>query len=147
MIASEFTLALEQVDAYQFRVLFDKPEQFELRTDEPPPLGRNAGPNAARLLAAAIANCLAASFIFCAARKTGVKLDRVRAQVKVQIVRNENKRLRVGRVEVWIDPGIEAGQREALRPCIGLFEDFCTVTESVRKGVDVVVKVEGFDNE
>jgi uncharacterized OsmC-like protein len=49
------------------------------------------------VLAAAIGNCLSASLVFCAARKAGVKLSRVSAEVKVQIVRNENKRLRVGR--------------------------------------------------
>lgn len=144
MVVNEFTIGIEQVRDYEFRVRFDKPQFAELIMDEPPPLGRDAGPNAARVLAAAIGNCLCASLVFCAARKAGVKMTRVRAAVKVQIVRNENKRLRVGRVEVTIDPGLEPAELAQAAQCRDLFEDFCTVTESIRHGVDVQVAVQGF---
>lgn len=143
MLVSEFTIGIEQVKDYEFHVRFDKPEFAPLVMDEPPPLGRNAGPNAARVLAAAIGNCLSASLVFCAARRAGLKLERVRTEVKVQIVRNENKRLRVGAVEILIDPGLGEQERDRLAECIPLFEDFCTVTESVRRGIDVRVKVKG----
>ncbi|MGC8792398.1 MAG: OsmC family protein [Bryobacteraceae bacterium] len=145
MIVGEFTISIEQVKDYEFHVRFDKAEFAPLVMDEPPPLGRHAGPNAARVLAAAIGNCLSASLVFCAARRAGIKLENVRTQVKVQMVRNENKRLRVGTVEVTIDPGLGEEERARLRECIGLFEDFCTVTESVRAGMDVRVKVKGFE--
>lgn len=147
MVVSEFTIGIEQVRDYEFHVRFDKPEFAPLAMDEPPPLGRNAGPNAARVLAAAIGNCLSASLVFCAARRAGLKLERLRTEVKVQIVRNENKRLRVGAVEITIDPGLGEHERARLAQCIPLFEDFCTVTESVRHGLDVKVKVKGFDAE
>lgn len=144
MVVSEFTIDIEQAKDYEFHVHFDKPEFATLVMDEPPPLGRRAGPNAARVLAAAVGNCLSASLVFCAARRAGLKLERLRASVKVQIVRNENKRLRVGAVEVTIDPGLAEHERDRLAECLPLFEDFCTVTESVRRGLDVKVNVKGF---
>ena len=47
-----FTLELEQLQDYEFRVRFDWPDVAELRLDEPEPLGRSSGPNAARLIGA-----------------------------------------------------------------------------------------------
>ncbi len=143
MVVSEFAIRIEQIQDYEFRVRFDKPQHADLVLDEPPPLGRDAGPNPARVLAAAIADCLCASLVFCAHRKLGLRLTHAGAEVKVQIVRNENKRLRIGRVEVVIDPGLEAEDLEKLRPCLGVFEDFCTVTQSIRQGLDVRVGVKG----
>jgi hypothetical protein len=32
-------------------------------------------------------------------------------------------------------------ERERVAPCLDLFEDFCTVTESIRRGVEVRVAV------
>ena len=139
-VVSEFTLKVERVDGYEFRVRFDKEHYPEMRLDEPPPLGRDAAPNPARVLAVAIANCLAASLLFCMnrARKP---LDGISAVVRMSMVRNESKRLRIGRVEVVLHPAIEGGM-EALAPCLDTFEEFCVVTQSVRAGIPVEVRVE-----
>ncbi len=145
MVVSEFAIRIQQIQDYEFQVRFDKPQYADLVLDEPPPLGRDAGPNPARTLAAAIGDCLCASLVFCAQRKLGLKLTQLTAEVKVQIVRNENKRLRVGRVQVTLDPGLDADGLEKLKPCLGLFEDFCTVTQSIRQGVDVQVAVKGLE--
>lgn len=143
MVVHKFTIGMEQVSGYEFRVRFDKPRHPELTMDEPPPLGADAGPNAARILAAAIGNCLSASLLFCPG-KARLKLERIRAEVKVEIVRNQSGRLRVGRVAVTIDPGLDEAERERARRCVGIFEDFCTVTQSIRQGIDVRVAVKGF---
>lgn len=135
--ASEFTLHLEQVEGFHFRVRFDKPQHAMLDLDEPPPLGRDAAPNAARILAAAIGNCLSASLVFCMRRK-GKELADVEADVKVEIVRNEQGRLRVGNVAVTLAPGLPLDDA-TLAECRPLFEDFCLVTESVRRGIPVSV--------
>lgn len=137
-VVHHFTIAVEQVDGFEFRVRFDKAQYAELRLDEPAPLGHDGAPNAVRMLAAAIGNCLAASLVFCA-KKRGAALTQVRADVAVQVVRNESKRLRVGRVDVTLD--VANADQSAIRECLPSFEDFCIVTQSVRKGIDVNVRV------
>lgn len=138
--AGEFQFQIEQVDGFEFRVLFDKEQYPELRMDEPAPLGQDSAPNPARILAAAIGNCLSASLVFCLKRR-GVAVSGLRSDVRVALVRNERKRLRVGKVDVHIHPGAGIPQ-DALDGCLSVFEDFCVVTQSVREGLDVSVHVE-----
>ncbi|MCE5306993.1 MAG: OsmC family protein [Acidobacteriales bacterium] len=141
-VVSSFSISTEQVGAYEFRVKFDKDHYPDLTMDEPAPLGKDTGPSPVRILAAAVGNCLAASLVFCAAKR-GVQIKSMRASVRAEIVRNENKRLRVGRMEVEIDPGLEAESIEKMKACLPAFEDFCTVTASVRQGIDIVTRVKG----
>ena len=109
------------------------------------PIGHDTAPNAARFLSAAIGNCLSASLLFCA-RKAKVQLGPIRTVVRTQILRDGRGRLRIGKIEVRIDPRIpDAEKRKALR-CLDLFEDYCVVTQSVRQGIDVQVAVEGLDH-
>ncbi len=136
---SAFDLTLEQRSGYAFDVTFDGAWPV-LKTDEPPPLGHDAGPNPARLLAAAIGNCLAASLVFCLSKK-GEKVEGLKARVHVDIVRNEKNRLRVGKVDVTLAAPV-ARESSALLACLDTFEDFCTVTQSVREGFPVNVNVE-----
>jgi uncharacterized OsmC-like protein len=141
-IAGEFDLSVEQIDGFEFRVRFDKEQYPELHMDEPPPLGRDVAPNPARVLAAAIGNCLCASFVFCA-RRSKAEVRGIRADVHVTMTRNEQKRLRIGRVDVHMRPRMHEGREgpDALASCLSVFEDFCTVTQSVRAGIDVHVAV------
>ncbi len=140
-VASQFTVHVEQVEGFEFLVRFDK-EQFEpLRMDEPTPLGHDAAPNAARILAAAVGNCLSASLVFCL-KKANVTTSGVTADVAVEIVRNENRKLRIGTVDVTLHTQLPA-DHPALASCLKTFEDFCIVTQSVRQGIDVAVHVQG----
>jgi uncharacterized OsmC-like protein len=140
-VVSRFSVRVEQIDKFEFRVDFDKPHFAALLLDEPPPLGGDTAPNAARVLAAAIGNCLSASLVFCLQRAK-VAATGVSADVDVEIVRNEQRRLRVGKVSVTLHTDL-APDDPALAGCLDTFEDFCIVTQSVRQGIDVAVQVQG----
>ncbi len=133
----EFTLKLTRQQDYQFNVQFDLAGVPDLQLDEPVPLGAGAGPNASRLLAASVANCLSASLLFCLGK---FKQDPqgVTAHVVGKMVRNEQGRLRVGgfAVEIQLEQTVER-----LEHCAAQFEDFCVVTDSVRNGIPVSVRV------
>lgn len=135
-----FSLTLEQVQDFEFRVKFDGPGMAELMLDEPAPLGRGAGPNAARLIGAAVANCLTSSLLFCV-RKFKQSTGPLRAEVRGQLVRNEQGRMRIGRFDVTIHLGTAPGSIQHFDRCLAQFEDFCVVTESVRHGIPVGVRV------
>ncbi len=136
----KFTIQLEQEEDYAFRVKFDLKKADDILMDEPPPLGERNGPNASRLLAAAAANCLSASLMFCLA-KEDVPARAVKTEATCTMVRNDKKRLRLGRLDVRITAGDELIDVKKRERCMKLFEDFCVVTASIRQGIPVGVEV------
>lgn len=136
----QFTIHIDQIEGYRFRTRFDKEHYEDLITDEPKPLSHDTAPNPARILGAALGNCLIASLEFCLS-KAGVKVGQLSGDVTVQLVRNEEKRLRIGSVDVTLRPRLVEHAAD-LDHCLDVFEDFCVVTESVRNGLDVKVHVE-----
>lgn len=136
-----FELSLDLVDEYVFDVDFGLPGVPGLRMDEPEPMGGGDGPNAARLLAAAVGNCLSSSALFCL-RKGRVSVTGMRTEVRTALTRNEAGRLRIGKIEVDLHPIVADEDQARMARCLDLFEDFCLVTESVRGGIDVGVEVE-----
>ena len=137
--AGSFQLQIERVHDYEFRVRFDRPGLPELVVDEPPPLGNEAGPNPARILAAAVGSCLSASLAFCLSRAK-IPVHDLTTDVSVDLERNDRKRLRVGRISVLLHPVVD--DPDALAVCLETYEDFCVVTQSVREGLDVQVGVD-----
>jgi organic hydroperoxide reductase OsmC/OhrA len=137
---ASFTLSLEQGEGYAFTLKFDKPRLPELLLDEPPPLGELAGPNASRLLAAAAANCLSASLLFCLGKQEPPD-GAVRTTATCRIGRNDKGRLRVlgMTVDITVNGALEGNARMAR--CREMFEDFCVVTASIRQGIPVAVNV------
>lgn len=135
-----FSVELEQQEGFEFRVRFDWPVA-ELTLDEPEPLGARAGPNAARLVAAAVANCLSASLVFCLRSKFKQDPGPVRAMATGRLERNERGRFRIGAIDVVISLAEKAGEIAHQERCMEQFEDFCVVTESVRRGIPVSVTV------
>ena len=60
-----FRADIIQRDHFRFDLTFDNEQWPPVFVDEPEPLGAGARPNAARLLAGAVGNCLAASLLMC----------------------------------------------------------------------------------
>lgn len=136
-----FTIHLEQQEDYQINVRFDWKKAADLLMDEPPPLGETAGPNASRLLAAAAANCLSASLLYCLA-KDEPPANSLRTEATCVLVRNEKKRLRIGGMEVRLIVSDELRDSKRFERCKDLFEDFCVVSASIREGIPIRVQVE-----
>lgn len=132
-------LSLRQQRDYQFVNRFDA-VAAELLSDEPAPLGRGAGPSPLQLLGAAVGNCLSASLLF-ALRKFKQSAEPIGCEVQVDTARNAEKRLRVGAIGVRLTLGVDAGQIEHLDRILGSFEEFCTVTASIRQAIAVQVQV------
>jgi uncharacterized OsmC-like protein len=137
----EFSVSMELVDNYKFLVDFGS--YGELVSDEPEPLGEGQGPNPSRILAASVANCLAASLMF-ALRKFKDEPGKVSAEVKGHLDRVDG-RWRIVSMDVDIKLGNASATLSHLERALEQFEDFCVVTQSVRKGIDVNVKVEDSD--
>jgi organic hydroperoxide reductase OsmC/OhrA len=136
----EFTVTMQLRDGYRFLVDFQQDGVPALLVDEPEPLGAGDGPNAARLLAAAVGNCLSASALFCL-RRAHVQVHGMRTSVTASLVRNDQGRLRIGALRVRIDPQVDMADHARIERCLKLFEDYCVVTQSVRAGLDVSVEV------
>lgn len=132
-----FSVALTLLDGYRFEVDFG--ETGQLVTDEPEPLGANTGPNPSHLLAAAAANCLAASLSF-AIRKFKEDPGKVTATVEGHLAR-KNGRWRIDHLDVQLRLGNAAADIVHLERALSQFEDFCVVTQSVREGFPVNVRV------
>ncbi|MGD8311866.1 MAG: OsmC family protein [Gammaproteobacteria bacterium] len=136
----QFTLHLEQVEDFEFKVRFDWPDVPDLLLDEPAPLGSQAGPNAARLIAAGIANCLSASLLFCL-QKSRRTPGGVSATVTGSVGRNDKGRLRLGGIDVDLKLAGIPEDRSPLENCFSVFEDYCVVTQAVRDGIPIHVRV------
>lgn len=133
------TVQLQQQQDYRFEIRFG-PGGVPLLADEPAPLGTGAGPSPVQLLAAAVGNCLTASFNFACAK---YKQDPapLRCEVSAEVGRNADKRMRVLGLSARLTLGVAGDAIEHLDRVLASFEDYCTVTASVRTAVPVEVQV------
>ena len=130
---------LRQRQDFQFDIDFGAPRPT-LLADENPPLGQGAGPSPVQLLCAAVGNCMADSLLF-ALRKFEQQPEPITCEVRAEIGRNEQNRLRVLGLDVALTLGVPAAQLEHLDRVLAQFEDFCTVGMSVAQGIPLRVSV------
>lgn len=137
---SPIRITLEQDRDYAFRIQFDETSLDPLLADEASPLGSDRGPTPSRLLLASIANCLSASLLF-ALRKYKNQPGTLRAEITATPSRNADGRLRIPKAFVTLQLPEGNEDYQHLERILDQFENFCTVTESVRHGIEVEVTV------
>lgn len=139
MSAQIETVRLRQQADFEFDVEFG-PALPLLRADLLPPTGQGRGPTPEQLLAAAVGNCLSASLLF-ALRKFKQAPDPISTEVQAEIGRNAEGRMRVLALRVTLTLGVAAAALDKLQRVLDTFETYCTVTQSVRQGIPVELRV------
>jgi uncharacterized OsmC-like protein len=132
-----FEVGLKLLENYLFEIDFG--EFGNIMTDEPPPMGDGEGPGPAAMLAAAVANCMAASLLF-AVRKAKEDPGELTGKV-VGTIQRVDGFLRVTDINVTLTLGKSRDQLQSLEKALSRFENYCTVTQSVRHGVNVSAEV------
>jgi uncharacterized OsmC-like protein len=100
------------------------------------------GTSPTKLLALSVLGCLAASFIFCIQKK-GLSLLNLEGKATVYIARNKENFWRVKKIETLLipktnDPIIQ----KRINQCKKFFEQYCIISESIRRGINIDVKIE-----
>ena len=85
-------------------------------------------------------NWLSASLLFCL-EKAKQRVSRRHTDVTGTMMRNARGRLRVGKLDVRITLDMAADQPERVTRCFELFEDYCVVSASVRRGIPLSVVI------
>ena len=131
---------LRLLEGYRFRVEFDGENMPSLIVDETMPIGLGAGPNPARLLASAVGHCTSSSLVYCL-QKARIRVRDLETTVNTSVDRNEEGRWRVSSLDVQLRLEVDEEDRMRVLTCLKIFEDYCTVTQSLRKGIPVNINV------
>ncbi len=137
MDEKQFTLKLKRIERYLFQLDFG--EFGNILADEPEPLGGGEGPSPNALLAASVANCLSASLLYALSRKKEDPGEM--SAVVTGTTARVGKYLRVTRIKVALQIGVNKDELSSLESALEVFENYCTVTQSVRAGVKVDVEI------
>lgn len=136
----EFLIKVVRLDGYRFEIDFGLDGAERLLMDEDPPHGHNEGPDPSRLLAASIAHCTLSSLLFCM-EKSRATVKSIEATAKIKFGRDENKRQRITGVEMIARISVPDSDKAKLERCLPIFRDYCTVTESVKRGIPVSTEI------
>jgi len=142
-MSEQISVTVTRQDKYKFLVDFG-PDIAKTVADEPAPLGDGAGPSPTQLLAAAVADCLSSSLLF-AHGKFKEDPGRLTTTVTCEVGRNDRNRLRVTGMKVTITLGVAPESLGHLDRALAQFEDFCTVSQSVRTGIPYTMTVKSPD--
>jgi uncharacterized OsmC-like protein len=135
-----FGVSMRRQEGFKFEVDFGLEGVGPLYMDEPEPVGGNSGPNASKVLAATMGNCVTASLLFCL-QKARAKVGGVETKVDGIMRRNGKGRWRIAEINVEISPEIAEEYDSQYERCLGLFEEFCVVSKSIEQGIPLNVKV------
>jgi uncharacterized OsmC-like protein len=135
-----FKVSMVRKEGFKFEVDFGLENGLTLMMDEPPPVGEYTGPNASKILAAAMGNCLTASLMFCL-QKARANVGDIKTDVEGVMRRNEKGRWRIQEINIDIDIGVDDKYVSQYDRCYDLFEDFCIVSKSIEEGIPFNVQV------
>ena len=138
-----FAVRLRHLDGYRY--LSQASEDGRLHgdpyvSDEPDPVGEASGPATPALLGSAIAHCLSASLLE-ALRHAHLEVLDFETETVAVVKPNEQGLPRIDHVVVKIRPHL-AQASPRMQRCADVFENHCTVSSSVKRGIDVRVAVE-----
>ena len=141
MAESKPKVRVKFLGGYRFKIDFPGTKSEGFVMDEPAPLGGLEGPNASRVLAASVANCLSASLLFCLT-KSKVEVEDIETEAEPTVERSEEGYWRVKKVGVSIRAKLrEPADKNRVGRCLEIFENYCVVTGAVRGGIGVDVSV------
>lgn len=130
---------MELLKGYEFKVTFEEDLPI-LIVDETKPIGNGIGPNPSRLLSTAVGHCLSSSLLYCL-EKARVRVKKLNTNVTAIIERNKEGYLRISGLNVQIQLQVPDEDKMKVPRCLPIFENYCTVTQSVRQGIDVKVNI------
>lgn len=137
-----FDVHLKHVDRYRFETQASEdgtPHGLPYASDEPDPVGDNGGPATPALLATAVAHCLSASLLE-TSRKARLSIDGIETRATAVVRPNAEGNPRIHRVEVDLYPSlVEDNPRR--RQCEDVFQNYCTVSSSLKPAIDIQVAV------
>jgi organic hydroperoxide reductase OsmC/OhrA len=138
-----FRVDLRHAGAYRFisQASEDGRTHGELfASDEPDPVGEASAPPTPSLLGAAIGHCLSASLVE-TLKHAHISMVDMQTAVTTTVAPNGAGRPRIERVDVVLRPLLREQSPRTTR-CQDVFEKNCTVTSSVRDGIDIRVLVD-----
>jgi len=138
-----FTISIAKTGPVQFTTTFDKEHYPQLLFDEPPDYGgEEKYPDASRVLIAAVASCLSATFTMCLDRAR-IPVESMKTQAKCTIKRNEEGYLRITHIDVKLIPvwDMDITRKKKTR-CVKVFKKYCIATNAVTNGVPITVDVQ-----
>ncbi len=138
-MAESHTTTIKLLEGYKFKAEFDH-NLPSITVDELAPIGKNEGPTPTRLLSVAIGHCLSSSLLFCL-QKAHIKVNDLQTTIKAKVQRNPEGFLRIESIDVAVKLDVAVEDQPRLPRCLSLFENYCTVTQSVRQGIKVNVDI------
>ncbi|MEC8859885.1 MAG: OsmC family protein [Pseudomonadota bacterium] len=142
-MSSSISVKMRLLENYVFEIDFG--EFGNIISDEPPPIGDGEGPSPSAMLAASVANCMSASLLF-ALRKQKEDPGELHATVTGTTERVDNY-LRITSLAVTLKLGKAASEYRSLDKVLPVFENYCVVTQSVKRGIPVTVDIQDADGE
>jgi organic hydroperoxide reductase OsmC/OhrA len=139
----DFRVHLTHLERYLFESQASEEGKFHgapFWSDEPDPVGDAAAPATPALLGAALGHCLSASLLE-TLRHAHLPVVALEADITCAVVPNAQGLPRIDHVEVVITPTLSQVAARTRR-CEEVFEQHCTVTSSVRQGIDIRVRVD-----